>query len=158
MSITGEHSCVLSHVWLFVTGWAVAHQTSLSMGLSRQEYWSTSPFPSPAGLPDPGIQPRSPILQADSLPSDLPQKPMDWKVKPKRAAFFFLLDSVQMPENPTCILGFQVLCLKQIHHLFADSLILYSPHFLYPQAWNLQPSSSEPCRPAVLFQHPNMPF
>ena len=43
----------------------------LSMGFSRQEYWSGLPFPSPGDLPDPGIEPRSPALQADSLPTDL---------------------------------------------------------------------------------------
>ena len=45
------------------------------MGLSRQEYWSGLPFPSPEDLPDPGIEPRSPALQADSLPSEPPGKP-----------------------------------------------------------------------------------
>ena len=45
------------------------------MGFPRQEYWSGLPFPSPGDLPDPGIEPRSPALQADSLPSELPRKP-----------------------------------------------------------------------------------
>ena len=45
------------------------------MGLSRQEHWRELPFPSPADLPDPGIKARSPALQADSLPSELPGKP-----------------------------------------------------------------------------------
>jgi len=53
----------------------VAHQASLSMGFSRQEYWSGLPFPSPWGLPDPGIEPRSPALQSDALPSEPPGKP-----------------------------------------------------------------------------------
>ena len=44
------------------------------MGFSRQQYWSGLPFPSPGGLPNPGIKPGSPALQADSLPSDLPGK------------------------------------------------------------------------------------
>ena len=48
--------------------WAVAHQAPLSMGFSRQEYWSGLPFPSPGDLPDPGIKPRPPALQADSSP------------------------------------------------------------------------------------------
>jgi len=51
-----------------VTPWTVACQTPLSMELSRQEYWSGLPFPSPGDLPDPGIRPRSSALQADSLP------------------------------------------------------------------------------------------
>ena len=53
------------------TPWTVAHQAPLSMGFSRQEYWSELPFPSPGDLPDPGIKPRSPALQADSLPTEL---------------------------------------------------------------------------------------
>ena len=46
--------------------WTIAHQAPLSMELSRQEYWSRLPFPSPGDLPDPGIEPGSPPLQADS--------------------------------------------------------------------------------------------
>ena len=53
------------------TAGTVAYQAPLSMGFSRQEYWSGLPFPSPGDLPNPGIEPRSPILQADSLPTEL---------------------------------------------------------------------------------------
>ena len=59
-----------SRVRLFATPWTVAYQTSPSMGFSRQEYWSGLPFPSPGDLPNPGIEPRSPALQADALPSE----------------------------------------------------------------------------------------
>ena len=45
------------------------------MGFSRQGYWSGLPFPSPGDLPDPGIEPRSPVLQTDALPSEPPGKP-----------------------------------------------------------------------------------
>ena len=55
--------------------WTVACQVPLFMEFSRQEYWSGLPCPSPGDLPDPGIKPRSPALQADSLPSDPPGKP-----------------------------------------------------------------------------------
>ena len=58
----------LSCVQLFVTPWTVAYQVLPSMGFPRQEYWSELPFPSPGVSPDPGIEPRSPALQADSLP------------------------------------------------------------------------------------------
>ena len=58
-----------------MTPWTVAHQASLSTRFSRQEYWSGLPFPSPGDLPDPGIKPRSPALQADSLPSEPSGKP-----------------------------------------------------------------------------------
>ena len=53
----------------------IALQAPLSMGFSRQEYWSGLPFPSPRDLPDPGIEPRSPALQADALTSEPPGKP-----------------------------------------------------------------------------------
>ena len=52
----------LSRVQLFVTPWTVAYQASLSMGFSRQEYWSGLPFPYPEDLPSPGIEPGSPTL------------------------------------------------------------------------------------------------
>ena len=60
----------LSRIRLFATPWTVAYQASLSMGFSRQEYWSGLPFPSPGDLPNPGIESRSPALQIDSLPSE----------------------------------------------------------------------------------------
>ena len=66
---------LLSRVRLFATPWTVAHQAPPSMGFSRQEYWSGLPFPSPGHLPDPGIEPRSPTLQADALTSERPGKP-----------------------------------------------------------------------------------
>ena len=61
-----------SRVRLFVTPWTVAYQAPPSMGFSRQECWSGLPFPSPGNLPNPGIKPRSPTLQADALPSEPP--------------------------------------------------------------------------------------
>ena len=65
---------LLSRVRLFATPWTVAYQASPSMGFPRQEYWSGLPFLSPGGLPNPGIEPRSPALQADALPSAPPAK------------------------------------------------------------------------------------
>ena len=62
----------LSRVQLFAIPWTVAHQAPLSMGFSRQEYWSGLSFPSPGGLPNPGMEPRSPALQADALTSESP--------------------------------------------------------------------------------------
>ena len=56
----------LSRVRLFMTPWTIQ-----SMEFSRPEYWSGQPFPSPGDLPDPGIKPGSPALQADSLPTEL---------------------------------------------------------------------------------------
>ena len=60
--------CMLSHVihvQLFATPWTVACQAPISMGFPRQEYWSRLPFPSLGDLPEPGIKPKSPALQAD---------------------------------------------------------------------------------------------
>ena len=57
------------------TPWIAPYQSPLSMGFSRQECWSGLPFPSPGDLPNPGIKPRSPVLQADTLPSEPPGKP-----------------------------------------------------------------------------------
>ena len=64
----------LSHVHLFATPWTVAYQGPLSMEFSIQEHWSGLPFPSPGDLPHPGIEPRSPALWADALPSEPPGK------------------------------------------------------------------------------------
>ena len=64
----------LNRVRLFATPWTVAYQAPLSMGFSRQECWSGLPFPSPGDLSDPGIEPGSSALQADTLPSELPGK------------------------------------------------------------------------------------
>ena len=57
----------LSCIQLFATPWTVACQAPLSVGFSRQEYWSGLPFPSPGDLPNPGIEPRSPALYTDAF-------------------------------------------------------------------------------------------
>ena len=56
------------------TPWTIAYQAPLSMGFSRQEYWNGLPFPSPGDLPNPGIEPKSPSLQAEALTSEPPGK------------------------------------------------------------------------------------
>ena len=65
----------LSRVRLFATPWMVAYQAPRSMGFFRQEYWSGLPFPSPGDLPNPGIEPGSPVLQTDALLSEPLGKP-----------------------------------------------------------------------------------
>ena len=65
----------LSRVRLFAIPWTVVYQDPQSMEFSRQEYWSGLPFPSPGDLPNPGIEPGSPALQADALQSEPPGKP-----------------------------------------------------------------------------------
>ena len=76
----------LSRVRLFVTPWTVAYQAPPSVGFSCQEYWSGLPFPSPGDLPNPGIEPRSPALEADALTSEPPPclKKCDTKKKKKK--------------------------------------------------------------------------
>ena len=72
--IAAVKTCELSHfscIQLFATLWTVAHQVALSMGFSRQEYWSGVTFPSPGDFPDWGIEPASPALQTGSLPTKL---------------------------------------------------------------------------------------
>ena len=74
-----EGACVLCNVWLFVTLWTVAHQAPLSIGFSRQEFWSGLPFPTPGGLPDLGIQPLFPVspeLAGGFLTIEPPGKPL----------------------------------------------------------------------------------
>ena len=65
----------LSHVQLFVAPWSAAHQAPLSMGFSRQEYWSGLPFLAPGDLPDPGIEPMSPALAGGFFTTEPPGKP-----------------------------------------------------------------------------------
>ena len=72
---TACHAVPSHRVQLFATLWTAACQAPLSMGFSKQECWSGLPFPSPGDLPNPGIEPKSPALQADALPSEPPGKP-----------------------------------------------------------------------------------
>ena len=71
---------LLSRVQLFATPWTVACQAPPSMGFSRQECWSGLPFPSPGDLPDPGLEPGSPTLQADVLLSEQPGKHVSFQI------------------------------------------------------------------------------
>ena len=71
----GLEMLVAQSTQLFATPWAAAHQVPLSMGFPRQGYWRGLPFPSPGDLPDPGIEPRSPALQAYSLLTELQGRP-----------------------------------------------------------------------------------
>jgi len=74
---------LLSRVQLFATPRTVAYQAPRSMEFSRQEYWSGLPFPSPGDLPNPGIEPRSPSLQAGISPTAPPRKTRILKRLPK---------------------------------------------------------------------------
>ena len=76
------------------------------MGFSRQEYWSGLPFPSPGHPPDPGIEPRSLILQADSLPSELPVKPTHTEFPAKSFRMYFHMDSISYKWQTSWTAGF----------------------------------------------------
>ena len=71
--------------------WTAAHQASLPMGFSRQEYWNELPFLSLEDLPDPGIEPSSPALQADSLPSEQKEAHPDSNLYSNRNLLFVCL-------------------------------------------------------------------
>ena len=73
ITMKSESCC---HIHLFVTPWTVVSQAPLSMEFSRKEYQSELPLPSPGDLPNLGIEPGSPALQTDSLPSESPGKPI----------------------------------------------------------------------------------
>ena len=74
---------------LFATPWTVACQAALSMGFPRQEYWSGLPFPSPGYLPDPGIEPLSPALEADALTSE-PQGKPKWEGNTGKRGYMYM--------------------------------------------------------------------
>ena len=83
MYVKSMCSCMLScfsHVQLFVILWTVDCQAPLSMGFSRQEYWSGLPCPPPGNLPHPGTEPRSPTMQVVSLLSEPPGKPIEYPI------------------------------------------------------------------------------
>ena len=86
-------------VQLFATPWTVAHQAPLSMGFSRQEYWSGYPCPSPGDLPKSGIEPRSPALQGDALTSAPSGKPI-WEPK-KRVLWDGLVNEGMVNMRPS---------------------------------------------------------
>ena len=100
-----------------MTPWTVAHQAPLSMDFSRQEYWSGLPFSSPGDLPDPGIKPRSPALQADSL---LSEPPFFYYIP---QYFFFLVDLCVLCKTLLSILFFCKYPLSIFHPSFIVSLV-----------------------------------
>ena len=80
-SLMSIHICVCSVVSDSLNLWTLAHQVPPSMEFSRQGYWSGLPFSSPGDFPDPGIEPETPALQADSLLTELPGKPWELTVR-----------------------------------------------------------------------------
>ena len=100
--------CMLSHfscVWLLTTIWTAASHAPLSMGFSRQEYWSGLPFPYPGHLSNLGIEPGSPALQTDILPSEPLGKPYYVPADSNVYTFQFLLSGIIVSASfwETCL-------------------------------------------------------
>ena len=95
-----------------MTPWTVAHQAPLSMGFSRQKYWSGLPFHFPGNLPNPGIKPGSPACQVDSLPSELVFLSSLFKDRPCCVEVFqegpFTLDTWLWISGPCGLWGFDI--------------------------------------------------
>ena len=118
--------CVLScfsHVRLFATLWTVAHQAPLSMGFSRQEYWSGLPLLSPGDLPDPGVEPGSPALQAHSLASEPAGKPINPAWHPTNKC------CTSLHHNPVSVNWLCCTADKQTQVWFGNILALENHHF-----------------------------
>ena len=102
---------VLSHIWLFATPWTIAHQSSLSMGLSQQEYWGGLPFPPPGYLRNPRIEPGSPAAPAlaggflhhlnHHPPGDLPDSEIK-TMSPELAGGFFTISATWEAHGCCC--------------------------------------------------------
>ena len=105
-----ERYISLRHVWLFATPWTVAHQTPLSMGFPRQEYWSGLPFPIPGDLPNPGIGPL--FLTSPALAGRLFTTSTIWKAQLLRWTILKLYESNSNYEGLTYI---------REHHVYSHS-------------------------------------
>ena len=123
----------------FWTLWAVARQAPLSMGFSRQEYWSGLPCPSPGDLPNPGIKPRSPALQTDSLLFKLLGKPKNTGVNK-----LSLLQGIFRARNSTgvsCIAGdslpAEILRKPQSDFHGMDMLHYFTHVWLFATPWTI---------------------
>ena len=81
------HVQSLSHIQLFVTPWTLAHQAPLSMGFPRQEYWCGLSFPSLGDLPNPGIEPASPVLPGATWEAHI------YKIRIDHLSFIWILKS-----------------------------------------------------------------
>ena len=117
----GTEAPNLSCVQLFVTPWTLTCQAPLSMEFSRSEYYSGQPFPSPGHLPNPGIKPRSPALQVDSLYSESPGKPKNTGV-----GILALLQRVFLTQESNLGLLYCRWILYQLSYQGSPQYLLYS--------------------------------
>ena len=117
----------------FATPWTVTYQALLSMGFPRQEYWSGLPLPSPGDLPDPGIKPASPTLQADFLPLRHQGSP-------------YTLDSRRIKEGKELLVDLFLSCVLAFIYSFLNIwgtfLVVQWLRFCLPmQGWRFNPWS-----------------
>ena len=148
----------LSRVRLFATPRTIICQAPLSMGFSRQEYWSRLPCPPPGDLPNPGIKPRSPTLQADSLLSEAPGKPIGGfkKAKSLSTSYIFKIMSILLADRPSSVYKFLLVSAfnfsRHLHCFFLLNNCIYNLIFsfksfskstksLFPADWPLFYSS-----------------
>ena len=110
-------ACLLSHVQLFSTPWTVARQAPLSLGFSRQAYWSGLPRPPPGDLPNPGIEPRSPAWQVHSLPAE-PQGKLLWIMMPWTFVNSFVWTCFTRVHALTELLGLMTTFLSTVFFIF----------------------------------------
>ena len=145
------HVCQVASVMSYSeTLWTVVHQALLSMGFSRQEYWSGLPFPSKGDLPNAGIKPRSLALQGDSLLSEPPGKPIHiydphitWDTHVQKHCCSYRLHAAHQPSV-------SFLCLPEFaetHVHRVDDAIQPSPPLLPPSppALSLSQAGYCPC-------------
>ena len=123
--------CVFSCVQLFVTPWTVDHQVPLSMEFSRQAHWTGLPFPSPGDLPNPGTEPRSPTLQADSLPSEPLGKPFQQESHVKWIASSSLCSNLTFPKHPFKLKSLPALCHSPAPPICTTYTASFSPQHLW---------------------------
>ena len=100
------------YIYIFTTPWTAAYQAPPFMGFSRQEYWSGLPFPSPGDLLDPGIKPRSPTLQADSLPA----KPVTLQQGSSFSYLWIILAQERVAETWHLLTGWGEITLFSLKH------------------------------------------
>ena len=132
---------LLSHAQLFSTPCIVAYQAPLSMEFSRQEYWSGLPFLSPGDLPNPGIKPRSPALQADALPSEPPEKPnLDGILKSRNITLPTKVHLIKAMVFPVVMYRCESWTIKKIEHPRIDAFELWCWRILLRVPWTARRS------------------
>ena len=133
----------LSRAQLFATSWTGAHQVPLSMGFSRPGCWSGLPCPPPEDFPIPGIEPRSPVLQADSLPFEPPGKPMtklDNMLKSRDITLPAKVCIVKAMVFPVVLHGCESWGIKKAEHQRVDTFELWTWRRLLRVPWTARRS------------------